>query len=114
MKTVNGVFTKFVNTHYGLKGICKESIHTHTDKHIKPNWIKQLGGSTGCTRTLFLPYRRCVLEFWWRDSTYSRAEAANRSSIMLLLDCLLRIWKNKDIAVVFAMSIWTKKKGVPT
>lgn len=24
---------------------------------------------TGCTRTLFLPYRRVALEFWCRDST---------------------------------------------
>lgn len=51
----------------------------------------QLSALTGWTRTLFLPYKRCIREFWCKDSTYSRAEAAKRSSDVLPLECRLRI-----------------------
>lgn len=46
---------------------------------------------TGWTKTLFFPYKRCVREFWCKDSTYSLAEAAKRSSDVLPLECRFRI-----------------------
>ncbi len=45
---------------------------------------------TGCTCTLFLPYRRVDLEFWCRDSTYSLADKGVARILSSLLELVFR------------------------